>query len=471
MRLETLMDTQAEINFVRGVADGLTFGEGAAHRAIVETQPEALVDKVARTLYQAVTRLYSRGEPPELDLIKAELRAMGAISDRVEDWLPYLKQFSEADPLIRPDSMGRRLNELHQRRRAWRVFGMAAENLLDPMQDHAELIQRAAQEALDVMAGGGDEPSPAGDDILAMMERRERFTDDQESAKLAWFGIPSLDEDVRACAGELVIVAARPGKGKTALVVQALAETVQDREWWDEDQQRMVSASGHPCLFVSLELPKKEVHARLASWFTLHRSGKFWAGRYGEGEEHVIRQNKEAMNRLFVWAAPSRTTWSRIEAKIRGAVLRKGVRVVAVDYFGLIGRTGNGKVKPWEEAAELSGKIRSLAQQLGICIILLCQLNREAAEGEPGPEDLRETGALEQDAQTILALYAGKAANVGDDDLPDWAREAGTPTQAPKDTTTWIKVLKNRNGRAGDKFACIFDGAVNRFARATKETR
>ena len=452
MSLESMTDPQAEINFVKGVQDGLTYGEASAHRALSEVPVSALTDPMSVNYYQAIRRIYRRGDIPEMDPVRLELQTMGII-----DWIPYLAKFSEASASLAPDGIGRRLVELSQRRKAWRVFGKASEDVLDPMQDHGDTIQQAAQHALEIMAGGGDEPTPAGDDILELMDGNQRFTDDQHSSKLGWFGILELDQDVRASSGELVIIAARPGKGKTALLVQTLASTVLDRDITDQDTGYIEPLEGHNCLFVSLELPKKEVHARIASWFTLHRSGKFWAGRYGEEQRRIILEHRTAMNRLFVWAAPSRTPWSRIEAKIRGAVIRKDIRVVAIDYFGLIGRPEIQKgSNPYHQASELSGMIRSLAQQLKVCIILLCQLNREGAEGEPGMEDLRETGSLEQDAQTILALYT----EVGTAN-PSW--KAGVPK--PESQKTMLKVLKNRNGRCGVKLELDFHGAINHFSK------
>ena len=155
-------------------------------------------------------------------------------------------------------------------------------------------------------------------------------------------------------------------------------------------------------------------------------------------------------------------------AKIRGAVLRHGVKMVAIDYFGLIGRPDPGKgSSPYYEAAKLSGQIRALAQTLGVCIVLLCQVNRDGAEGEPGMEDLRETGQLEQDAQTILALYGAKPKN-GEITPAPWER-SNVPTKEPEDAT-WIKVLKNRNGKAGFKFQVHFDGSINHFAQAEAHT-
>ena len=455
MTLEATIDLQAELNFLRGVQDGLTFGEASAHRAIAEVPVSAITDRMNANYYHAIRRIYKRGELPEMDLIRLELQAMGSISGANQDWIPYLAKFSEASPSASPDGLGRKLIELAQRRGAWRVFGKASEDVLDPMLDHAEIIQKSASEVLQIISGGGDDPSPAGDDILELMDGKLRFAEDQNSSKLGWFGLPDLDQDVRASSGELVIIAARPGKGKTALLVQTLSETVMDREVIDPETTYIERLEGHNCLFVSLELPKKEAHARIASWFTGHRSGMFWAGRYKDEQKAIILEHRAAMNRLFVWAAPSRTPWSRIEAKIRGAVIRKGIRVVAIDYFGLIGRPDIQKgSNPYYQASELSGMIRSLAQQLEVCIILLCQLNREGAEGEPGMEDLRETGSLEQDAQTILALYAevGSAS-------PHW--QPGTPK--PESQKVFLKVLKNRNGRCGAKLELDFAGAVNRF--------
>lgn len=469
MNYEGLFDESAEKDFVYAVMDSLQAGAADGHQALSLVPVEALGFPMTRNWFKAMKNLVNGGTCPEFQLILGELRAMGIIKN-TKELGEYSASFENIKYIGDPIPMGKRLVDLFHRREAVRVFSIAAEKAANPMENHQEIIYEAAREALDIMAGGDDAPTPCGDEIMERVASHERFAVDPNSAKLAYFGVGDLDEEIPASSGNLVIICARPGRGKTALVIQTLCETTADRpetfvgQYGPETEM----IPGDKCLFISLELPKVEVHARLASWVTMHRSGAFWKGNYGPHEVSTLNDHRDHLNRVIVWAAPSRTPWSRIESKIRGAVLRHGIKMVCIDYFGLIGRPDPGKGSSvYNEAAKLSGQIRSLAQTLGICIVLLCQVNRDGAEGEPGMEDLRETGQLEQDAQTILALYGAKAKN-GVDRAP-WETQKEV-SKVDEQDPTWIKVLKNRNGKAGFKFQLHFDGATNHFAKAEGHT-
>lgn len=473
MNYENLIHEQAEIDFVYSTMDALQLGNADGHQALAMIPPAAIFTPLCRNWFIALDRLVQRGICPEIELIRGELQAMGVVKNDT-DYFPYLKLFSDGRYLPGPMPTGQRLLELYQRRQAVKLFGTAAEKAADLMQDHGEVIFGTAKDALDIMAGAEADMTPAGESILDRMEKGERFAVDPDAEKLAWFGMELLDQEIQATSGNLVIVAARPGCGKTALALQTLASTAQAKTVPDLDDYGTLLGTrevpGVSSLFVSLELPKVEAEARLASWFTLRKSGKFWAGKYSNADVRTIREHVAALNRVLIWAAPSRTPWSRIESKIRGAVLKFGVKVVAIDYFGLIGRPDPARgSSPSYEAAKLSGQIRALAQSLGICIVLLCQINREGAEGEPGMEDLRDTGQLEQDAQTILALYKAKPKG-GAIEPPPWEAVAPAATAEGPQETTWAKVLKNRNGRAGHKYQLHFDGSINRFSIAEART-
>ena len=468
MNYDNLFDQEAEHEFIYALMETLQAGCAEGHQALAMVPKEAFGFPVTRSWFQAVKEMVAQGQPPEYILVVAKLRSNGTIKTP-EELATYSAVFETIHYAGNPLAIGKHLLELYQRRESVRIFATASEKTGSLLENFQEIAFGVSKEVMDLISGDEVEASPCGDEISAMIKKKARFAVDQHSAKLAWFGISDLDEEVPASSGNLIIISARPGRGKTALAIQTLAETSSERTEWvyDEHGQHHETVSGNKCLFVSLELPKEEVYARIASWFTMHSSGSFWKGSYGRQEEVTLADSRDRMNNILVWAAPSRTPWSRIESKIRGAYLRHQVKVVVIDYFGLVGRPDPGKgTGPFYEAAKLSGQIRSLAQTLGICIVLLCQINREGAEGEPGMEDLRETGSLEQDAQTIFALYGGKPKN-GEVSAAPWEKPEEV---VPKDDATWIKVLKNRNGKAGFKFQVHFDGSINHFAKAEAHT-
>lgn len=443
--MNPLFDADLERDLVCMTFAMLETGDARAHQALLNLPPAALMDSTCRDLWTGMRALYRRGELPDATTLKAELGNTGKLRNETDWMVRYLDKLSSGSTIGNPVFCAGEVLALFQRREASKLLGRVQAQVQDRTEDHLAALADLSQAAINLTAGDLDEETPAGEEILGMIERGERFALDQATGKLLYFGIEALDEHIPGSAQNLCIIAARPGKGKTALLVQSLCATAK---------------AGIPSLFVSLELPKVEALARITSHFTNVKSGSLWAGTYGSGTEGAMRLHRDSANQITVWAAPSQTPWIRIEAKIRGAVIRKGVKVVAIDYFGLIGRPEAGKnSNPYYEAAKLSGQIRALAQSLNICILLLCQLNREGAEGEPGMEDLRETGQLEQDAQTILALWTAKPK--GSD--RDVAERMQGVIKASAVESPMLKVLKNRNGRAGEKWAVDFDGATNRF--------
>lgn len=439
---ESICSPVLEESLVLSAWDGILAHRAEAHRALLEVPAEAFTDHRSSILWSSLQEAYSRARKPQIFVLREIAQSKGHwTSDEafrpISDWL------SSGQSNENPETLARTVLELYQRRQLHKIFLSASDRVQNRSEDHSEIAQTASRDSLDILAGRGHETIQAGDSILRMVEKGMRFRQDQTDlgGKLIHFGIKTLDENVRASAGNLIIIAGRPGQGKTALAIQAA---------WSS------ALAGCPTLFVSLELDAFTVQARLASWITDSSSGSFWAGTYPRGF-HILERLKEyrdTLNLIHVWDAPALTPWSRIEAKIRGAAL-KGIKTIIIDYFGLIKKPGGKGTKAWEDASALSGSIRALTKNLGIGTLLLCQLNREGEKGEaPTLEQLRESGSLEQDAQTVLSMYTHekKTGRV----------KATVEEQDPTVPVTKIVVLKNRDGRMLT-LDVDFNGATNQI--------
>lgn len=207
-------------------------------------------------------------------------------------------------------------------------------------------------------------------------------------------GLFRLDEGMGPLlAGEMVVIAARTGMGKTSLATQLALHNAD---------------KGRPGLIVSLEMRDRELVQRvLCGWAELD-SRDVRAGRLDVPQLKQLREAAvgAAGLPLFVWDPPT-ATLDDIRHVVRRAVRTAGVQVVVIDYLGLVRPTGEEKrLQRYEQVGLISAGLKRLAKESGVVVVSLAQLNREAADGEePKLSHLRESGAIEQDADTVILIY------------------------------------------------------------------
>lgn len=235
-------------------------------------------------------------------------------------------------------------------------------------------------------------------------------------------GFKSLD---RVLAGlqksDLIIVAGRPSMGKTALALN-ISENVCD-------------AGGRVIVF-SLEMSKEQLLERMVC------SQSRVAGDYirtGNLSEKQWEEIKKALGKIKSWDlyiddTPA-ITLAEIRSKLRKSHAEKPIDLVIIDYLGLIS-IPDGKGNKADQIGEVTKGLKMLARELDLPIILICQLNRgvEAREDKrPLMSDLRDSGAIEQDADIILLLYRDEYYNY----------------DSPKKGIAEIIIAKQRRGSTG----------------------
>ena len=123
-----------------------------------------------------------------------------------------------------------------------------------------------------------------------------------------------------------------------------------------------------------------------------------------------------------------------LKAMARRMVVNQGVKVIFIDYIGLIS-TDNPNTQVWEQVSEVSKSLKALARELNIPIIALCQVSRDAEGNEPSLNQLRGSGSIEQDADVVMFLHRDRLK----------AEDQENPVQDAK-----LIVAKQRNGATGD---------------------
>lgn len=188
--------------------------------------------------------------------------------------------------------------------------------------------------------------------------------------------------------GKLIIVAARPSVGKTSLSSQI---------------QKAIAKNGNPCLMLSQEMEAEEVGERNLANEARVDYTNIQTGKMTDEEWSRISEGVEKIGNLPLWIDDEPAlTLKAINSKARYV---KGLTVMVLDYIQLSEGEGDSRT---QQVGSISRGLKKLAKELGICIIALSQLNREADKRpgrRPQMSDLRDSGEIEQDADTIIFLW------------------------------------------------------------------
>lgn len=194
--------------------------------------------------------------------------------------------------------------------------------------------------------------------------------------------------------GQLVIVGARPGVGKTALLLAVLAH---------------ITRSGAPAFLASLEMPRQELGERLLAMGTGTKLHRIRTGRLGDADlERLSRANDPAVfgNAQLFADDTTHLTAERFGATVRTLVRRRGVRAAAIDYLQLL-QPADRREPRVQQVGRMTRELKLAARQCGVPVLAACQLNRETESrgGPPRLSDLRESGSIEQDADVVILLH------------------------------------------------------------------
>lgn len=191
--------------------------------------------------------------------------------------------------------------------------------------------------------------------------------------------------------GNLIVVAARPGVGKTALAIQLM---------------RNAALEGNKTVFFSIEMMRDEIGNRMLYSTELINSYQVWTGKMDwENFDTAVK----GMGDLPILVNDRSRNLSELVSRMTVLARRGQCDIAFVDYLGLID-TSDKRIPLYQQIAEVTGTMKVTAKRLGIPIVLLCQLNRDAAKDDIDPDlyHLRDSGSIEQDADIVLMLRRNK---------------------------------------------------------------
>jgi replicative DNA helicase len=255
-------------------------------------------------------------------------------------------------------------------------------------------------------------------------------------------GFDDLDEKLSGLQpGEMIIIAARPSMGKTALSLN-LAEQVAmgGRTPWTRPHTDPVSVG-----FFSLEMSRNALAQRLLSAYSGVDSHKMRTGQINnQMMDQLVRACGELSQAPIIVDDTPNMSVMQLRARARRMVDRHGVKALFVDYLQLMTAPGASRESRQVEVSAISRGIKALARELSLPVVCLAQLNRgsEQREGNrPRMSDLRESGSIEQDADVVMLLHRESYYHQGD---ANWMEE-----NEDKVNDAELIIAKQRNGPTG----------------------
>jgi replicative DNA helicase len=375
--------------------------------------PAAFTGKSYDAVYAAILRLRDAGKPVEPTTLRTELLNAG-----ITEAGPILADLVDAVPTAaNVEFHARMVRDCWRRRQA----ETEAANLIRKLQEPSIPLEIALAESIAKLSADTDTPGKGAVRMLdSVFEWQAKFEAHEKGT--AWPGIPTglrtLDEMVgRWQPGRLIILAAAPKEGKTSLALAfARAAT--------EDRNRAV-------LLASREMGDQELTERMISHAAGINVGKFQHRRATDHEfAEIVKASGSVGSRQILidqWAS----TPALIHLAIQATQSKYPLDLLIVDYLQLLRSDGKPQNRD-REIAEMTGALKHTARTLNIPILLLSQINRDSRKQERAPEmhDLRDSGAIEQDADQILMLHT-----------------VAKPESGPREVDLYVR--GNRHGEIG----------------------
>src|SRR5579875_3205363 len=343
-----------------------------------------------RKIFQAISDLRNKsGQPVDLVLLHEELSKRGQLEDVGR--AAYLALLWDAAPTA--------ANAEYYAKIVRSLIHASTEILRDAYEQNQpaeELLEEAERKILDVAQMGVTGQTITLEEAITETYRR---IDDRASGKQKAGGLSTGFLDLNEITaglhdGELIIIAARPSVGKTSFALGIVRNVIIDEK--------------APVFFVSLEQSRIELAERLLCCQARVDSHRLRKGTLSSDDmDRLIDAGSVLRNaKLFIDDSPVQSML-RIAANARRLKLRYGIKLVVVDYLQLI-EPDNRRDPRQEQVAQISRRLKALAKELQIPVVALAQVNRASEERQdhrPRLADLRESGAIEADADTVMLLH------------------------------------------------------------------
>jgi len=349
-----------------------------------------------RLIYKAVLNLYNRAEPIDIITLKSELSSMGKL-DAVGG-LEYLAELPERVPTTaNVDKYIKIVEEKSTLRTLIRTANELITLGYDPTQEVDDIMDSAEKKIFNVMQKKNQKGYTAMKEILieSLAQLEELYNRKQHIT-----GVPTgfRDLDYKLAGlhnSELILIAARPAMGKSAFALNIASNAA--------------IRSKIPVVVFSLEMAKEQMGNRILASEAMVDSSKIQTGKLEDEDWGKLAAATGELSDapIYIDDTPG-ISIMEIRAKCRKLKLEQNIGLVVIDYLQLVQGTGKRGASREQEISEISRSLKILAKEINVPVIALSQLSRapeQRPDHRPMLSDLRESGAIEQDADIVMFLY------------------------------------------------------------------
>ncbi len=391
--------------------------------------PDAFYKNSHKLIYEAIFKLFENTEAIDLLTVSNQLKKDGNFEKAGGDY--YLIQLTQrVSSSAHIEFHARIILQKYIQRSLIKISAEIIEEAYDESVDVFDLLDSAEAKLYEVTQGNIKKSTESAQSLVIQAKNRIQEISNKEGLSGVPSGFDKLDELTSGWQpSDLIIVAARPGMGKTALTLSMA--------------RNIAVGQGIPVAFFSLEMSSVQLITRLISSETGLSSEKLRTGNLEKHEWEQLNVKVKDLEKapLFIDDTPSLSIFD-LRAKARRLASQFGIKLIVIDYLQLMTAGGTQKGGNREqEISTISRNLKALAKELSVPVIALSQLSRavETRGGSKRPllSDLRESGAIEQDADIVSFIYRPEYYKI-----EEWDDEERSPTEGQGE----FIVAKHRNG-------------------------
>ena len=390
--------------------------------------PEVFYKKEHQQIFEAIHNLFKDGLPIDLLTVSARLKKEKNLDAIGGDF--YLIQLTQkVSSSAHIEFHARIIIQKYIQRSLIKISNEIIEDSYDETTDVFDLLDTAETKLYEITQGNIKKSTISAQDLVIEAKKKIEEIANKEGMSGIPSGFTKLDKLTSGWQpSDLIIIAARPGMGKTAFSL-SMARNI---------------AVGHniPVAFFSLEMSSLQLITRLISSETSLSSEKLRTGNLEKHEWEQLNVKVKNLEKapLFIDDTPSLSIFD-LRAKARRLASQHGIKLIVVDYLQLMTAGSSKGGNREQEISTISRNLKALAKELNIPVIALSQLSRavETRGGTKRPllSDLRESGAIEQDADIVSFIYRPEYYKID-----EWDDDEHSPTEGEGE----FIVAKHRNG-------------------------